>query len=325
MNLQDYDYYIVAFSGGKDSLACLLELLEQGAPKEKIELWHHCIDGREGSTLMDWPVTTDYCRAVGRAFEIPVYYSWKEGGFEREMTRKDQLTAPVHFEYPENGKTITTSSGGITGKKNTRLKFPQVSADLRVRWCSAYLKIDVCDKGLRHQARFTNKRVLVLTGERAQESIARAKYQTFEPHRADLRDSKTRKRHIDHWRPVHTWDEKRVWDLIEKYQVEPHPAYILGWGRLSCMTCIFGSADQWASVWAVAQAKIKTIANYEKDFGLTIHRTRSVMEQVNKGKPYESITKEVVDLALSKKYTGIIINPNWTIPAGAYGESTGPT
>jgi hypothetical protein len=25
----------------------------------------------------------------------------------------------------------------------TRLKFPQVSADLNVRWCSAYLKIDV--------------------------------------------------------------------------------------------------------------------------------------------------------------------------------------
>lgn len=39
--LEDYDLIIVLFSGGKDSLACYLKLLEMGVPKEKIELWHH--------------------------------------------------------------------------------------------------------------------------------------------------------------------------------------------------------------------------------------------------------------------------------------------
>ena len=52
-----YDHVIVAFSGGKDSVACLLHLLDLGVPREKIELWHHDVDGREGSDLMDWPVT----------------------------------------------------------------------------------------------------------------------------------------------------------------------------------------------------------------------------------------------------------------------------
>ena len=51
-----YDKYIVAFSGGKDSTACFLHLLECGVPVEKIELWHHDIDGR-GRTFMDWEVT----------------------------------------------------------------------------------------------------------------------------------------------------------------------------------------------------------------------------------------------------------------------------
>jgi tRNA(Ile)-lysidine synthase TilS/MesJ len=51
-NLTSYDKIIVYFSGGKDSLACLLHLLEQGVDPAKIELWHHEIDGREGSELM---------------------------------------------------------------------------------------------------------------------------------------------------------------------------------------------------------------------------------------------------------------------------------
>lgn len=55
VNPSSYDVVIVAFSGGKDSLACLLHLLELGVPRSKIELWHHDVDGREGSTLMDWP------------------------------------------------------------------------------------------------------------------------------------------------------------------------------------------------------------------------------------------------------------------------------
>jgi len=40
----EYDYYIVAFSGGKDSVACVLKLIDEGVPLHKIELHHHCVD-----------------------------------------------------------------------------------------------------------------------------------------------------------------------------------------------------------------------------------------------------------------------------------------
>ena len=43
--LEEYDLIIVLFSGGKDSVAAYFRLLELGVPKEKIELWHHDIDG----------------------------------------------------------------------------------------------------------------------------------------------------------------------------------------------------------------------------------------------------------------------------------------
>ena len=42
--LEEYDLIVVLFSGGKDSTACYLKLVELGVPKEKIELWHHDIE-----------------------------------------------------------------------------------------------------------------------------------------------------------------------------------------------------------------------------------------------------------------------------------------
>lgn len=153
-SIEVYDHIIVAFSGGKDSQACVLHLLDMGVNPENIELWHHDVDGREGSELMDWAVTRDYCRAFAEAFGMKIYYSWKEGGFEREMCRNNQLTAPTIFEIPGG----IAQAGGVLGKPSTRGKFPQVSPDLSVRWCSAYLKIDVGSAAIRNQERFIGKK-----------------------------------------------------------------------------------------------------------------------------------------------------------------------
>ncbi len=78
-DLQSYDLVLVATSGGKDSLAAMLALLEAGVPPSRMELHHHEVDGR-GPAFMDWPSTAGYCAAVAAAFGIPIYYSWREGG-----------------------------------------------------------------------------------------------------------------------------------------------------------------------------------------------------------------------------------------------------
>ena len=70
-NLHSYDKYIVSFSGGKDSTACFLYLLDNGIPLDKIELWHQDIDGRE-DTFFDWEVTPDYCRSLRGSNLLPV-------------------------------------------------------------------------------------------------------------------------------------------------------------------------------------------------------------------------------------------------------------
>jgi len=320
-NIEQYERIVVAFSGGKDSLACLLLLLEHGVSPQRIELWHHCVDGFGlANALMDWPVTEDYCRQVANAFGIPIYYSWKEGGFETEMLRSESHTRPVWFESPDGIVRIA----GTGGSRSTRLRFPQVSASLSTRWCSAYLKIDVASKALNHQSRFNHSTTLFITGERAQESSSRASYAVFESHRNDRRFGKL-KRHVDHFRPVHAWSEREVWDIIERHNVNPHPAYRLGWGRLSCMACIFGSANQWASVRKIAPDRFSRIAAYEEQFACTINRKHSVGGLADRGSPYGAISDNLAELAMSASFNEPVIVSDWVLPAGAFGESSGPT
>lgn len=321
IELKSYDKYIIAFSGGKDSMACFLHLLDSGIDKDKIELWHHAIDGKEGSTLMDWACTPGFCKKFAEAFGVKYYESWKVGGFEGEMLRQESLTAPTRFETPDDN---IIECGGKRGKLGTRRKFPQVTADLRTRWCSAYLKIDVCTKAINNQDRFNYKRTLVITGERAEESGARANYKEFEPDRSDNRNGK-KERLVDHWRPVHKWLEKDVWNIIESYKVLVHPAYRLGWGRLSCIACIFGSPNQWASVKKVSPSQFEKIASYEKEFGFTIHRKKTVSEREGAGTSYKAITPELIEAGMSRDYTAPIFINDWKLPAGAYGESNGPS
>lgn len=322
--LNEYDKIIVAFSGGKDSMACLLHLFELGVPSSQIELWHHDIDGREGSHLMDWRITPAYCRQVAKAFNIPIYFSWKEGGFEQEMTRENTPTGKIFFEEPQPDGSIIVKSIGGNGPLNTRLKFPQVAADLKTRWCSAYLKINVCASAVRNQERFLNKKVLILSGERGEESSARSKYPMAERDRSDSRESKKKKRYIDRWRPIRDWTEEQVWDLIKKYKVRAHPAYFLGFGRCSCQFCIFGNANQFATAAKVSPERFWNLADYETLFGVTIKRKESLADLVAKGTVYEAFTEEMAEVANSDTYSLPVIMEEWILPAGAFAESCGP-
>lgn len=315
-----YDTYIVAFSGGKDSTASFLWLLDQGVPTSKIELWHHLIDGPEAS-FMDWPVTEDYCRKFAEAFGVKIYFSWLEGGFEREMLRKDQPKAPTYFQTPYGLK-----KAGGKGGNNTRMLFPQVSPDLSVRWCSAYLKRDVYEIALNNQDRFNNSRTLVLTGERAEESSARAGYHPFEISRCDHREGNM-KRHVDHMRPIHGWSEQMVWEIIEQHKVIVHPCYYIGFGRCSCQFCIFGNPNQMASAYVLSPGRAAKIYDYETLFGKTIKRNIDFASHIYKGQVYEGILRypHFAMQAVSFKYTFPIFTNHWQLPLGAYGESTGPT
>lgn len=350
-----YDRYVVFLSGGKDSVAALLHLLDLGVSAAKIECHHHLIDGDieqgdDNRLLMDWPCTVSYCEELCKALGVAFYKSWKHQGFWGELMRDNSPTGAVSFESPNGVVTV----GGNSASLGTRKRFPERSGDLGKRWCSSYLKVDVGKKVLVHQARFRRGRTLVVTGERAEESINRSRYAFFEPHSSSAtkmkvvdgqgkpvfddtgapvyRYRRVRERYIDHVRLVHDWPESRVWEIIKKHQVQPHPAYELGWGRTSCMTCIFGSPNQWATIKAHMPSRFRQFAEVEQDTGHTLfHRklkngsveTIPITVVAEKGTPYV-VNQYWLDAAMSPYFSLPIFNNNWQLPPGAYGESCGP-
>lgn len=313
-DLESYDFIIVAFSGGKDSWASILRLKELGIDMSRCELWHHRVDG-DGPRFFDWGCTDSYTQASADALGLPIYYSWRMGGIKGELLRHNALTRPVEFETPEGLLT----AGGIRGKLNTRRRWPALSADLRSRWCSSCVKIDVSSVALTNQERFRGKRVLFVTGERAEESTNRAHYARFEPHKNDLRDGRKYQRHIDHWRPVHQWTEQDVWAIMQRHGINAHPAYKLGWSRCSCMYCIFNGHNHWASLSIIDPEGMAEIERLEKEFDFTMHPKLSIMQRVAMGTPFEMKPEDVLAAMSPTWDQPIFLAPEkWELPAGAY-------
>ncbi|MEH7526192.1 phosphoadenosine phosphosulfate reductase family protein, partial [Bacillus sp. JJ1503] len=140
--------------------------------------------------------------------------------------------------YCDNGEIVKLPTRN--GKKSTRHKWLAMSPDLRVRWCSPYVKIDAFRRVLNNYPRYKDKKILVITGERREESPNRAMYFETEIHACN-----SNMRLVHAWRPVIDWSEQMIWDEYEKRRFLPHPAYLLGWNRTSCFGCIFSTSDLW--------------------------------------------------------------------------------
>ena len=250
---------------------------------------------------------------------MQITFSWREGGLERELLRDGHATAPVHIPDGDVHRKI-----GGSGPPGTRLKFPQLSADLNVRWCSFYGKIGAFAGYLNNHPKFTEGRTLVLTGERAEESSARAKYKVFEPHRCDLRAGRKVKRHIDVWRAVHAWSERQVWEIIERWRVTPHVSYMLGFSRASCRHCIYSGKDELATNRLTAPAEFNKIATYEQQFKVTIHRKETVVQRADQGVPFP-VDPFWVEVANSRTFNQPVFMDPWVLPPGAYRKGCGPT
>lgn len=323
--LADYDRILVMYSGGKDSTALVLHMLdllaEQGIPRERLELWHQLVDGApEEPGFMDWPVTHAYCEAVAQALDLPIRFQWREGGFLREMLRAGAPTAPVTVQQPDG----TRETRGGAGPAGTRLRFPQVAADLKVRWCSAALKIDVARRAIARDRRLDKSRVLLVTGERRQESPGRARYATVERHETTNGD-----RRVDQWRPILGWTEEQVWSALREAGIVPHPCYFVGYGRASCARCIFGGPGEWATARHLDPDAFGRVAGYEELFGTTIQRTASVRQLAARGELLAPapVLDDWRPVLMSPTYDRPVrvAAGQWLLPPGAYRHGAGPS
>ncbi|WP_250886670.1 phosphoadenosine phosphosulfate reductase family protein [Bacillus sp. SM2101] len=328
--LNEYDHVIVQLSAGKDSMVVLWKLLELGVPKEKIELWHQVVDGRfeDKVELFDWPCIESYIDSVGKLYGIQTFYQWRESGIYGEMMRKNSLSGDVFYDNGSEVKRLKTTRG----KKSTRLKWPAASADLRIRYCSAYVKIDVARRVLNNDPRYKGtidnpKKILVCSGERRAESANRAKYNECEVH-----PSNTMSRICHTWRPVIDFSEEEIWSYYEKRRFLPAPPYLLGYNRTSCFGCIFSTADLWAICREIAPERFNHFVRLEKELNFTIDTNRIPLEQKAdmgslKRLPKDKRVSKWVQMAFSRAFKPEdLITEKFELPAGAFngGAEGGP-
>jgi 3'-phosphoadenosine 5'-phosphosulfate sulfotransferase (PAPS reductase)/FAD synthetase len=162
-----------------------------------------------------------------------------------------------------------------------------------------------------------------VTGE---ESSDRAKYEDAEPHRTD-----SNRRVVHQRRPILDWKEKQVSDIVERWRVRPHPAYQLGWGRSSCLACIFGDEDQWASVNKLAPSGSAGLPIWSANSAPRSRKPQTVEEMARRGREFVSDKpEELRRLAMSPDaFTAeLFFLPEgelWKSPAGACKRCGGPT
>lgn len=301
---------LVAFSGGKDSVAMVLYLLEMGVPKERIHLHHHDVDGGD-NRLFDWKCTESYCKAFAAALGLKLFFSYRKGGIRRAIYRTDEAKQDVYYQIVPDGPyhVIPSDKRYI----NTRRRFPAVAADLRTRWCSAEVKIEILRSVIAHHPSY-QRMIYVLTGERREESKNRSKYEEVELHATS---GKSRK--AISWRPIIDWTEEEVWAIMERWKIQPHPAYMLGWSRCSCQICIFNHADIWSKIQKISPEKVDEIGEMEIDLGFTLYNKMNIYQKVAKGELKDDMDPYWIEQALGE-FTAPLIVEDWVLPSGAFKE-----
>ena len=207
-----------------------------------------------------------------------------------------------------------------------RLKLPAKSGCHQGRWCSGSLKAQVESKLYADiDALSQNVKILVVSGERRQESAGRSKYNEIEVHRTNA----TAKAHrlVHQWRSVIDWDEARVWDIIRRWHIMPHPCYAAGWNRCSCMMCIFSLPSHWAGIRELFPERFAEVEEDERILGFTLDNKLPLAEYVGSAKSCvcHDDPQALYQLTSGEFSVANVERQKWTLPAGAFhGAAGGP-
>lgn len=339
--LEEYDLIVVLISGGKDSVACYLKLLELGVPKERIEFWHHDIDGGHPSRRMDWKCTQNYVKALADAEGIKLRVSYRVNGFFGELYRIG-ASEPIEWIDPDTGevkqcklssnylkckelkKQATEEMEELLKKYGYRMKFPAKTGDLSRRWCSGNLKAAVQDSVTANlEETKHDKKILIVSGERRGESAGRSKYNEMEIHRTNA-EAKAH-RIVHQWRCCIDYSEKDVWELLKRHHINPHPCYRIGWNRCSCMMCIFSTPRLFAGVKELFPDDYAALRHDEEVLGFTLDNKKNLDEFIGDTKSCVCWDdRKAIHSILTGEFTtdDIYIN-DWKYPVGAFHGADG--
>lgn len=235
--------FVANHSGGKDSQAMLVKLLQR-VPAAQLLVVHASLGAAE------WHGALEHAQQQAEAAGLP---------FLVARARKSFMDMVEHRYAVRPGPNSSC--------------WPSASN----RQCTSDLKRDPIQREVRAYAKvhgFT--KVVTCLGIRAAESPGRAKRATFQVNKRGT----VRGRDWFEWLPIHDMATADVWRTIHAAGQAPHPAYLAGNQRLSCVFCIMGSARDLANG---ARHRPELLAQYlevEDRTGYTMHQSRKSLREL---------------------------------------------
>ena len=235
--------FVASHSGGKDSQAMLIKLIEQ-VPAAQLLVVHASLGE------MEWHGALELARDQAGAAGLPFIVA-RASRTLLEMVERRYEVRP--------GPNSSCWPGA------------------KIRFCTSDAKRGPIEREVRRYAKdkgFTT--IVSCMGMRAAESPARAKRQVF------TRNARGTIRGRDwfEWLPIHDMPTDQVWRTIGQAGQTPHPAYLAGNSRLSCVFCFLASPRDLANG---ARHRPELLAKYveiEQRTGYTFHQSRRSLEEM---------------------------------------------
>ncbi|ELQ7070369.1 phosphoadenosine phosphosulfate reductase family protein [Salmonella enterica] len=227
--------FVSNHSGGKDSQAMLIKLLEVVPAKQLIVV--HASLG-----IIEWPGAL-------------------------ELAEKQAKNAGLVFIVARANKTFFEMVERRFANRPEVPSWPSSST----RQCTSDLKRGPIQREVRRYAKAHGFKTIVnCLGLRAQESPGRAKRQAFRKNETDSNSVLT----WYEWLPIHEMLTDEVFAVIRESGLQPHYAYALGNERLSCVFCIMASRNDLRNGGRHHPDLLEQYAALEARTGYTMHMNR---------------------------------------------------
>ena len=227
---------ITSFSGGKDSTAIYLLMLEKELPFRSVF----------ADVENEHPATVDFVRNISKLTggpEVEFVKADLTGKFAtKRKTIRETWSQP---EYDDNGSMIGLPVPDDVIERALKACHPSgnVFVDLcllragfptiKKKYCTEQLKQVPIDQQINEPLRAQGIRPISVIGVRAEESIKRASYPIAE---SVFPNGELGTQTIV--RPIFWWSVSDVWAIHKRHGIQPNKLYSLGFKRVGCMPCI---------------------------------------------------------------------------------------
>ena len=240
--------FVINHSGGKDSQCQTIEVLRV-VPRAQALVVHATLGD------IEWPGALELAR--DQAADAGVPFVVAEGRW-RDGSRKT-LLGMVEAQFARRPEVPSWPSSDA-------------------RYCTSDLKRNPIAREICAWARPRGFSIIVsVEGIRAAESAKRARDKSFELMGRQYTNSVWA---WYRWLPIHAFSTEEVFASIEAAGQTPHWAYAEGNERLSCLFCVFGSANDWAHAAERAPGVAARYRALERMTGYTAHQNRRPIDEI---------------------------------------------